>query len=205
MAEVNMSTPAGPMTTYVAAPDLYHRGGRLRCMVSTLRALTAGEGQAFDDLDATRSWLLDQPGCSGRIGVIGFCMGGNFALMLATTDAYDVAGVNYGDVGKDDYPRLTGSCPIVASYGGRDRSLRETPARLGRVLGDHGVDHDIEVYPDAGHGFMNDHRGEMPVWARVAGWYASTGYDPAAEGDARRRILAFFAAHLAGPSGPRSA
>ena len=74
------------------APDLYHRGGRLRCMFSTLRALAAGRGPVFDDLEAARSRLVAQPGCSGRVGIIGFCMGGNIALMLAGARAAQVRG-----------------------------------------------------------------------------------------------------------------
>lgn len=178
------------------APDLYHRGGRLRCMFSTLRALSAGRGPVFDDLEAARSWLIEQPDCSGRVGIIGFCMGGNIALMLAGSGHFDASSVNYGDIDERRLPTLADACPIVASYGGRDRSLRDTPARLGRTLADHGVDHDIEVYPSAGHGFLNDHRGETPLWALVAGWYAHTGYDETAAACARRRILAFFDRHL---------
>ena len=178
------------------APDLYHRGGRLRCMFSTLRALSAGHGPVFEDLEATRSWLAGQPDCSGRVGIIGFCMGGNVALMLACSGRYDSASVNYGDIASDHYPDLAGACPLVASYGGRDRSLRDTPARLERALTAHGVDHDIEVYPDAGHGFLNDHRGETPAWALVAGWYAHTGHHGTAAKAARERIIAFFERHL---------
>lgn len=180
------------------APDLYHRGGRLRCMFSTLRALSSGHGPVFDDLEATRAWLADQPECTGRIGIVGYCMGGNVALALACSGRYDSAGVNYGDLAADRYAALAHACPVVASYGGRDRSLRETPARLERTLTDHGVAHDIAVYPTAGHGFLNDHRGETPLWALVAGWYANTGYDETAARDARSRIIAFFDRHLSG-------
>jgi carboxymethylenebutenolidase len=66
-----------------AAPDLYHRGGRLRCMFRTIRAAVRGEGDAFDDLDATRRWLAARSDCTGRVGVIGFCMGGGYAVLLA--------------------------------------------------------------------------------------------------------------------------
>jgi carboxymethylenebutenolidase len=179
------------------APDLYHRGGRLRCMFSTLRSLAAGHGQVFEDLEVTRSWLAVRPECTGRVGIIGFCMGGNLALMLACSGRYESASVNYGDISGDSYPDLAQACPVVGSYGGRDRSLRDTPARLERALEDHGVDHDIVVYPNAGHGFLNDHRGETPLWALVAGWYANTGYDEAAADAARKRIVAFFDEHLA--------
>src|ERR1700709_496632 len=63
------------------APDIYSRGGLLRCVKSTFQALFAGQGQAFTDLETAREWLVEQPSCSGKTGVIGFCMGGGFALL----------------------------------------------------------------------------------------------------------------------------
>src|SRR6185437_7919458 len=65
------------------APDLYTRGGMLRCVQATFRALLRGEGPAYDDIERSRRWLLGRNDCAGRVGVIGFCMGGGFALMTA--------------------------------------------------------------------------------------------------------------------------
>src|ERR1700722_13124604 len=65
------------------APDLSSRGGRLRCVQATMRSLFSGQGQACDDIERSRRWLLGRGDCSGRVGVIGFCMGGGFALMTA--------------------------------------------------------------------------------------------------------------------------
>src|ERR1700710_878883 len=65
------------------APDIYSRGGTLRCVKSTFQALFAGQGQAFADIETSRAWLADQSNSTGRTGIIGFCMGGGFALLTA--------------------------------------------------------------------------------------------------------------------------
>ena len=182
-----------------AAPDLYHRGGRLSCMVRTLRSFAAGEGAAFDDLEAVRAALADRDDCTGRVAIIGFCMGGGFAMALAPTGRYAAASANYGTADDRTMEALADACPVVASYGGRDRSLRGAAEKLDALLTVHGVPHDVHEYPDAGHGFLNDHgRGEVPLWASLAGRYARTGYHEPSAADARRRILAFFDRYLTG-------
>src|SRR5271157_4694033 len=82
--------------------DLGDRGGaRLICIARTLMTLNRGEGDAFKDLDAARKFLQQQPGVDpARIGVIGFCMGGGFALMYAARAPLGVAATFYGDVPK---------------------------------------------------------------------------------------------------------
>ena len=59
-----------------AASDLYYWGSRLRCLWTIMREIAAGHGRTFDDIDSVRGWLARQDRCTGKIGVIGFCMGG---------------------------------------------------------------------------------------------------------------------------------
>ena len=178
---------------YVAlAPDLY--GGRawLRCVRGMFRQLRAGSGPAFTALDAARSFLAARDDCSGRTGVIGFCMGGGFALLCAPRDGFAVASVNYGEVPHDAETVLRGACPIVASFGGRDQMGTKPPERLQRALTVLEIPHDVEVYPGSGHRFMTETSGPAAVLAR----FARMSYQEADTADAWRRIFGFFGEHL---------
>jgi carboxymethylenebutenolidase len=177
------------------APDLYDGGRWWRCMRVAFRELDSGEGEFFDAIDAARASLADRDDCTGRVGVIGFCLGGSFALLAAPRPGFAVASVNYGHVPEEAESALAGACPIVASYGGRDRSLQGHPERLEAALRARDVEHDFKIYPDAGHSFMNrPYPLPLRPIAKIKGM--SAGPVPAAADDAWRRIDAFFARHL---------
>ncbi len=177
------------------APDLFDGyGPRLICIAQTIRALGAGRGRPFDDLEAARAFLQKQQGVDpSRIGAIGFCMGGGFALLWAVRAPLGATAVFYGDVPKDA-EQLSGVCPVVAGYGERDKMFAGQGRRLDRMLSELGVDHDVKIYRNAGHSFMSRHEGVLPTLAR---WGPMrVGYDAEASEDSWKRIEAFFARHL---------
>lgn len=174
------------------APNLYSQGGA-RCVVSTLMSSISGKGRAFADLEAARKWLTAEDRCTGRIGAIGFCMGGGFALL--TVHAHDAVSVNYGFLPKNVDEIMADACPVVASYGALDRQLRSAPARLEAALTKAGVAHDVKQYQKAGHSFLNEQEGG-PRWLRPLLRATHSGPEPESAEDGWRRIEAFFAEHL---------
>lgn len=184
MTDITIRTPNGQMPAYLAVPA---------------GAGTAGKGRTVADIDAARDWLAARPDCTRRIGVIGFCMGGGYALALAAGHGYEAASTNYGGCPRDAGRALAGSCPVVGSYGGKDHSPMgaSAAARLQQALTALGVGHDIKVYPQAGHGFINDHDpADMTVLLTVLNKVSGTRYHQPSADEAHQRIAAFFHRHL---------
>jgi carboxymethylenebutenolidase len=183
---------------YVAiAPDLFSHGNRALCLSRVLLAgvSDAAMQQTLADVDAARQHLAQHPKVDGdRIGVAGFCLGGGFALLFGTKGAVRAAAVNYGAVPKDA-SALTGVCPVVASYGGRDERFAAQGRRLEQHLIGLGVAHDVKVYDGAGHSFLS--YDNAPAWLLKLPSPMHVGYSEADAEHAWARMLAFFAEHVA--------
>jgi carboxymethylenebutenolidase len=177
------------------APDLYSGRG-LKCVIGTLKASRSGQGEAYENIEGARRWLADDADCTGEIGIIGFCMGGGFAVMSAPRYDFRAAAVNYGELPDDPATSLKGACPIVASYGRRDRGLPGRAGKLEAALTTLGVEHDVKEYADSGHSFMNRFN-VGPTLSPVLKFTGMHYVHDDAE-DSWRRILDFFDAHLRG-------
>jgi carboxymethylenebutenolidase len=177
----------------VLAPDLFSEASKIRCVRAAMKAIGSGQGRPFELIEAGRDLLRGDARCTGKVGVIGFCMGGGFALL--SVREFDASSVNYGVVPKDLDAALVGSCPLVGSYGARDRGLVGQVPRLEEALTRLDVPHDVKVYPTAGHSFLND-APNGPRLMRPLMRVAHVGPDPVAAADAWRRIEGFFGEHL---------
>ena len=171
---------------YVAfAVDLFAGRNRAACMARFIGGMLRGTPERFGigDLKKALSVLAEQPSVDGeRVGAIGFCMGGGFAVAWACTDDRLKAIAPFYGVNPRPLSAVSRSCPVVGSYPEKDftaRSGRKLDAELER----HGIPRDIKIYEGARHSFFND-RGRS--------------YDPGASEDAWRRTLAFFDEHVAG-------
>jgi dienelactone hydrolase len=118
----------------VLAPDLFSGGPRPLCIARTVTdALRNGGRETAGRIGGLRDWLAARPDVDGnRIGVVGFCMSGGFALAAGASHRFAVSGVNYGQV-PQDRSALETTCPVVASFGAEDRrpaAPRRAPGAL---------------------------------------------------------------------------
>jgi carboxymethylenebutenolidase len=180
----------------VHAPSMYQRG---RCLRQTFRSLVADQGPAYDRLEAERAALAARPDCTGKVGIMGFCLGGRFALVAAGRGMFDAAAVQYGILpeGRQEPEvldrMLSAPCPVVASFGARDKVVDGAEVdKLRAGLERSGAPVDLKVYPEATHSFLAQYTGPLGMLIRIAGMT----HDPEASADAWNRTLGFFAEHL---------
>jgi len=179
------------------APDLYSHGTRIVCLSRVMVDMVSGKmAREIADIHSAREALAARPDIDAeRIAVAGFCQGGGFALVAGAQPGFSAAAVNYGMV-PSDRSELDGICPVVASYGARDKIAGPNMAeRLERHLAALGVPHDIKTYEGVGHSFFSQVDGWQGWLARVP-TPMRVGYDEQVAEDGWRRMLAFFEEHV---------
>ncbi|MFI4972196.1 MAG: dienelactone hydrolase family protein, partial [Hyphomicrobiales bacterium] len=119
-----------------------------------------------------------------RMGAIGFCMGGGFAIAWACTDSRLKAIAPFYGVNPRPLEMAKRLCPVVGSYPEKDFTARAGRS-LEQVLEKNGIAHDIKVYPGARHSFFNE---------------SGHAYDKDAADDSWRRVMTFFGEHLGATS-----
>ena len=140
--------------------------------------------QALKDINAAVRYLKQQPFVDGwKLGTIGFCMGGTFALLLAAHNSDIKASVPfYGQIPPTDSLKYL-LCPILYIYGEQDGWIQKADVqRLRQGLIQLGRPGEVRTYPGCPHAFFNDTRADA--------------YRPKEAQDAWQRTLAFLRAHL---------
>lgn len=169
---------------YVAlGVDLFSNRNRMLCMLQIMHGMLIRplNNSMLSDLKSAMAVLQKQPNVDAhRIGVVGFCMGGTYALQLAiTAKGMKAASVFYG-MNPKPLESVAEACPIVGSYPDKDfttKAARELEASLTK----NNIPHDIKIYDDTQHSFYSQQR---------------TPFEVDASKDAWQRMLSFFEQHL---------
>lgn len=166
------------------AVDLLSGRNRALCMFRIITSLLARplKNGSQNELRAALAWLAAQPGVdANRLGAVGFCMGGSFAVAWACIDERLKVIAPFYAMNPRPLSAVARSCPVVGSY--PDPDFTTKPGRkLDAALTRYSVPHDIKIYPGAQHSFFND-QGDR--------------YNAVAAHDAWVRMLAFFGERLA--------
>ncbi len=139
------------------------------------------EDRAKRDLHAAFEYLSSQSNVKrDRIGAIGWCMGGGYALDVALQEptlAADV--INYGHLATDPEALKKINAPILGLFGAQDKGITPDDVRkFGETLDKLGKKIDVKIYDDAGHAFENPNNKQ--------------GYREADAADAWKRTVAFL-------------
>ena len=137
-----------------------------------------------DNAVAAVAFLKDHADCTGKVGVVGFCWGGQLANLTAVNAPdLDAAVSFYGrQPSAEEAARI--KAPLLLHYAGLDERINAGIADYEAALKDAGVDYTIHMYEGVNHAFHND---------------TSTGrYDPQAAELAWSRTIAFFKEKVSG-------
>ena len=174
-------------------PDLFGDGFKPLCVARSMRQIASGRGPSVDVIHAAADVLAERSGVPrARVGVIGFCLGGGFALAVGR--AFAATSANYGQLPEEE--TMAGIGPTIACYGSRDRSTRAAVVTLRGRLARLGVPHEVHEL-DAGHAFLTDGARPIAEFLTRPLLDVNAQRDSAAREEGWARIFAFFERHLA--------
>src|SRR5438105_3628353 len=169
---------------YVAlGVDLFADRIRAVCMARYMAGLLTGSvnRSGIDDLKSALTFLAKLPEVDAqRMGAIGFCMGGGFAIAWACTDSRLKAIAPFYGANPRPLEVVKRLCPVVGSYPENDFTARAGRA-IDQALTREQITHDIKIYPNTRHSFFND---------------TSSSYDQQAADDSWHRVMEFFGEQL---------
>lgn len=166
------------------AVDLFSGRNRAVCMFRFMGGMLMNSLQhgGIRDLKAGLDYFSAQPFVDpARLGAIGFCMGGGFAIAWACTDPRLKVIAPFYAANPRPLEAVNRLCPVVGSYPDPDFTT-EQARKLDEALDTCQVEHDIQIYPGAKHSFFNDQN--------------PSTYHPEAAADAWQRTLTYFNEHI---------
>ena len=112
--------------------------------------------EMLEDFIAAYKYLNSHPGCTGNVGVVGFCFGGWISNMMAVKIPYLSAAVPFygGQPDAESVPQI--EAPLLLHYAGLDTRVNEGWPAYEAALKKNNKDYTAYVYPDVNHGFHND-------------------------------------------------
>ena len=165
------------------APDLYHGKVAAEPDEAGKMMMSMKMDQAAKDMSGAFDYLKAHGACTGKIGSVGFCLGGGLSLFVSTLRPMDATVIYYGALPgvQPDLLQLHG--PVLGHYAEHDGwASPEAAAALNQQIRDAGKQVEFHTYAGTEHGFFNDTRPEV--------------HKPAASRQSWNRTLAFYAKHL---------
>lgn len=160
------------------AVDLFTSKNRAICMARFMGQMIfkSLDNASLHHLKSALSYLAEQP-CvdSNRVGAIGFCMGGGFAIAWACTDNRLKVIAPFYAGNPRPLAAVARACPVVGSYPEQDFTAKQG-RRLDVTLDEYQVPHDIKIYPHAKHSFFNDQGASYNAEAAQDAWQRVLGY-----------------------------
>jgi carboxymethylenebutenolidase len=169
------------------APNLYHRDGPDCKDENPVRKSRLRDTSIIKDIEGAIGFLKNHPRVhAGKLGIVGFCMGGRIVYLMSAASKDLKAGVMfYGSgtmvpfgEGPTPFERTSAiNCPVQGHFGANDQNpspddMRKLDAELNR----HGKVHEFHAYAGAAHAFCNTGSANYRPHAAALSWPKATEF-----------------------------